>query len=102
MRLLCREDPMQNPEDAEQLFLTMKQQFLEDPEGNLEALRECSARMATESQKALQKTLLLLHNMKGSAQAVGFSFFAYVLHDAEEVLGEIMGQGRVQEESERL
>lgn len=81
---------MQNEEEAEKLFALMRQQFIDDPEENLEGLRECANSLRSDLSGSLQKALLVLHNMKGSAQAVGFAAFASVLHEAEEVLGALV------------
>jgi chemotaxis signal transduction protein/HPt (histidine-containing phosphotransfer) domain-containing protein len=78
---------MSDRDDSEKLFVQMRKHFVEDPEGNLEALRECAASMGRDPDAALKKALLVFHNMKGSAQAVGFATFAALLHETEEVLG---------------
>lgn len=80
---------MDKQDDNEKLLAMMRQHFADDPEENLELLHECTALMGRDSRNALKKTLLVLHNMKGSAQAVGFLPFAALLHDMEEVLGHL-------------
>ncbi|WP_141731078.1 chemotaxis protein CheW [Oligoflexus tunisiensis] len=82
---------MSDRDESEKLFDQMRKHFVEDPEGNLETLRECAASIGENPSPALKKALLVIHNMKGSAQAVGFSTFAALLHEMEEVLGNLQG-----------
>jgi chemotaxis signal transduction protein len=93
---------MNDHEESEKLFALMRQHFAEDPEENLDALRECAARLEKDPKGALSQTLLVLHNMKGSAQAVGFLSFAALLHDMEEVLGGLHDGGSKDREFSQL
>jgi chemotaxis signal transduction protein len=78
---------MDKQDDSDKLLTLMRQHFADDPEENLERLHECTVLMGRDPRDALKKALWVLHNMKGSAQAVGFLSFAALLHDMEEVLG---------------
>lgn len=80
---------MDKPDESEKILALMRQHFVDDPEENLEHLHECSALMSQDPASALKKVHLVLHNMKGSAQAVGFQYFAALLHDMEEVVSHL-------------
>lgn len=77
---------MSQSESIEDLFFSMRSHFLEDPEDHLEKLKEQAALFAEHPVQVIESTLQICHNLKGSAQAVGFSNFGDVLHQVEDTL----------------
>lgn len=75
---------IQKENDA--LFALIRQQFFDDPEENIEKLRDCAQDFGNKPEKAVSEMLLALHNLKGSAQVVGFPHFADTLHSVEDAV----------------
>ena len=77
---------MNNNDEMENLLSALRRQFLDDPEDYLEKLRELTISFKAEPQEAIETALHICHNLKGSAQAVGFTYLADLLHKVEDTL----------------
>jgi purine-binding chemotaxis protein CheW len=87
---------------AERLLEELRRHFATDPEGNLERLGELAAGFARQPTEAIAEILAICHNVKGSAQAVGFMPLAEVVHAFEDALGRFAGRAVAADELARL
>lgn len=69
----------------------LREQFFDDPEDPVDKVRECAMMFSERPSKAVAEMLLALHNLKGSAQVVGFLHFAERIHKAEDAVGALRG-----------
>src|SRR5690606_6117414 len=73
-----------------QLLTELRQQFASDPEDNLEKFYELALTFAKSPLESMTQILPICHNIKGSAQAVGFMPLSDVVHELESTLNKLV------------
>lgn len=76
---------MKNNLDPQKLLAMIREEFLKDPEDNMDKLKEAIDLLPFDTEQALSAILQICHNIKGSAQAVGFIHFSSIFHELESI-----------------
>lgn len=75
--------------DSDDLFASLRLQFVSDPDDNMGRLVEHAVAYRKNPGAALAGIAQICHNIKGSAQAVGYVSFAELMHEVEDAIGTV-------------